>query len=401
MSLIPNLKYTDAGIEAPTIQELELGLWDVMRKAFGDNINTQHSTPQGQLVVSLAAEFSQMQNTIIELMNLVDPRFSYGVMQEGIGAIYFLSRRQATNSVVQVEFRGKSGIVIPKGFLVSDINENDWETTESKVIESSGKVTINAKAVEPGKVEAEVGVINTIVESRSGVDSVTNNTPAVAGYDTESREDFEERREQAVAKNSKNMNASVWGEVSDLKGVLDCFVVDNPSDETITVGATNYEIIRNGLAVSVVGGDDEEIARAILTKGGTGCPFVGNTLIDYKDSENHPLYPPSYDVRFIRPRHVPVYFTVVVENFAAIGYDQEQYIKQSLLKAFRSGRIKARIGTPLVANRYLCCISNVENNVVMELHIGKSKEERVNVLNFGIDEYPVTTDLNITIEGYK
>lgn len=399
MSLIPKIRYTDSGIVAPTIQELQEGLWNVMRKAFGDNLNEQWSTPQGQIVASLSAELSEMHNNIIELMNLVDPRFSYGVMQDGVGEIYFLKRQQATHSVVQLTFRGLTGVVIPKGFLVSDLNGNQWETTESKFITNDGSVVINAQAVEIGAIRAEVGEINTIINNQENIDSVTNNTPAIAGKDTESRESFEERRRESVAKNSKGMNASVYGEVADLDGVVDCYVVDNPTDETITVGATNYPLIRNSLAVSVVGGNDNDIARAILIKGGTACSFVGNTEVIYEDYENFKDYPPKYEVKFIRPAHKPVFFTVEVESIENVGYEQERYIKENILKAFTNGRLRARIGGRIVANRYLCCISGIENNVVIGIYVGKSKEEKVNIIDFGIDEYPTLSELNISIVG--
>lgn len=398
MSLIPKIKYEDQGIVAPTIQELHEGLWRMMEKAFGENLNKQWSTPQGQMVASISAELNEMHNNIIELMNLVDPRFSYGVMQEAVGEIYFLSRQQATHSVVQLTFRGLTGVVIPKGFLVADLNGNEWVTTESKFIAGNGSITINAEAVKAGAIKAEVGEIITIVNNTENIDSVTNNTPAIAGKDQESRASFEERRNESVAKNSKGMNASVLGEVSDLKGVIDCYVVDNPADETITVGKTKYPLIRNSLAVSVVGGNDNDIARAILIKGGTACSFVGNTEVIYEDWENFESYPPKYTVKFIRPAHKPVFFTVEVEAIENIGYDQERYIKENILKAFNEGKLRARIGGRIVANRYLCCISGVENNVVIGIYVGRSRGEKMNIIDFGIDEYPTLSELNITIE---
>lgn len=241
--------------------------------------------------------------------------------------------------------------------------------------------------------------ITTILNSQSGIDSVTNNTPAVMGRDVESREEFETRRQESVAANGKNTNINVLGAVSDLDGVIDCSVFDNPTDATVKTGSTNYSVTRNSLAVSVVGGNDQDIAKAILTKGGSGCSFTGNTLVKYEDYENYPDFPPSYEIKFIRPKHIPVYFTVEVESFSAIGYEEEQYIKQSILSAFNEGKLKARIGRKLVANRYMCRISNVENNVIIGIYVGLSQDEKVNILDFGIDQFPVLSELNIKIVG--
>lgn len=284
--MIPKLEITQQGIIAPTTQEVIDGLWSLMKGAFGEKLNVSMDTPQGQLVTTLAAIITDERNQLIELFNQFDPRYADGQMQDAIGYLYFLQRKQATKSVAELTFNGLSGVTIPIGFQILDEAGLYWSTTGESRIGVDGLATVNASCNTAGMISAQPNTINRIVRNISGLDSVTNNTAAVIGRNAESRQEFELRREQSVAKNAKNTNDATYGAVNNIKDVIDCYVVDNPSDNTITVGVTNYALIRNSIAVSVVGGDDNEIAKQILIKAGTGCSFVGNTTVTYQDTVN-------------------------------------------------------------------------------------------------------------------
>ena len=96
--MIPPVEITPKGILAPTTQEVTAGLWQLMRGCFGDNINTDADTPQGQLVTTLTAIITDERNFMIGLLNSFDPRYASGTMQDAIGYIYFLQRKQSTRS---------------------------------------------------------------------------------------------------------------------------------------------------------------------------------------------------------------------------------------------------------------------------------------------------------------
>lgn len=396
--MIPKIKITDVGLKAPTPQEVIEGGNNVLRASFGQKINTDASTPQGQLNTSISSELLELNNDLIELFNQIDPRYARGFMQDAIGHIYMMNRQLATHSVVQLTFKGLNGKVVPKDFMLQDVNGNFWITTESKII-VDGSLLINAHAVESGKIVASINTITNIVNDVDGIDSVTNLTPAIVGCDTESREDFEERRKLSVYKNSWGMNASVLGQVLDIRGVLDCVVIHNPTDQDVVYGVTDYPIGSHGLLCSAVGGSDYEVASAVIEKGGTGCQFIGNTEVRYLDKSSNEFNPIYYNVKFLRPTHVNTYIAVIVDNIDAIGYDQDKFIKENILESFRSGVLKAKINSRVIANRYMCKISNVENNIIIDILIGRSPTERVQYVDFGIDEFPVLDISNIKIEG--
>lgn len=396
--MIPKIKITDVGLKAPTTAEVINGGNEVLRSAFGRNINTDASTPQGQLNTSLSAEFLELNNDLIELFNQINPNFARGFMQDAIGMIYMMTRKKATYSVVQLTFKGLNGKVVPVDYIVQDLNGHKWITTESKII-SNGVVLVNARAMTEGRIEASISTITELTQEIEGIDSVTNLTPAVVGFDEESREDFEARRKLSVYKNSWGMCQSVLGEVFEIKDVLDCVVVHNPTDKDIMFGVTNYPMPQHSLLCSAVGGDTYTIASKVIENGGTGCQFVGNTEVRYLDPSSNEYDPIYYDVKFLRPTHVNVFMTVVVDNIDAIGYEQDQFIKNNIIEAFRFGNIKACMNSRLIANRYMCKIAGIENNIIIDILVGRSEDEKLPYLDFGIDEFPVLDADNIKIEG--
>ncbi|MDC9591128.1 baseplate J/gp47 family protein [Xenorhabdus sp. XENO-10] len=396
--MIPKLQITPDGILAPPTQEVIDGWWRVLKSCLGDNLNTDMKTPQGQLVTSLTAIITDERNFFVNLLNSFDPRYADGVMQDALAYIYFLQRKRATKSVAEVTINGLANTVIPVGFQVTDDSGKTWGTQAEARIGDNGLVTVNVYCDVAGRVIASTGAINRMVKNINGVDSVINKTAAIVGRGEESRQEFELRRQESVAINAKNTNAATYGAVSNIKNVIDCYVIDNPSDATITVGVTDYPLIRNSIAVSVVGGDDNEIAKMIWIKAGSGCSFVGNTSVKYQDTINFPYLPPTYDIKFIRPTHVPIEFAITFEDKLRLTHQDKEAIKKSILDEFGTGRGKGRIAKKLIASDYICAVAQSTRERLIAIQIAKKKGVAANYLDFGIDEFPTLSIDDIRIE---
>ena len=371
----------------------------MLRDAFGQDLNRDERTPQGQLVTSLTAILMDKDTAFIELANNFDPRYATGEFQEALGALYFLKRDEATFSVCQLEFTGAEYAVVPVGFTVQDENGNRWETTESGEIGANGKVLVWAKVLEAGSIFASAGTINQLVDGLAGVDSVTNLTPAAAGRETESRADFEIRRRESVAANARLTVDSVHGAIAGLEGVIDVAAVDNPSDAPITVGETAYPMIRNSILVSVVGGDDYEIAGEVVKKAGTGCSFVGNTDALWRDTEAYnDQFPPQYDVKFLRPDILPLWFSVRVVDLNAVAPEQILRIKQSILDQLAAGVNRARIGGRIIPMAFNAGIEKEVNAI--EIRASLDGVNWHSAIQLGIDQFPACSQVQVEVVQY-
>lgn len=393
--MIPQIQITNTGYVAPTREEITAGLWELMSSAFGGDITQDDRTPQGQLVTSLTAALYDKDSQFIVMANNFDPRYSSGKFQEALGAVYFLDRAKASSSVAILEFTGLSGADIPVGTQAQDGNGSLWETTQAVTVGVGGKATVEAKCLVTGPVTAAPLTINQLISTIAGVDQVTNRAPAIMGRAQESRSDYEGRRYDSVAANAKGTAQSVYGAVSRLNGVIDCKAVSNFTGSATQVGATNYPMIRNSLLVSVAGGEDLEIAREILVKGGTGCSFVGNTTVNYLDTESWPEDPPSYAVKFLRPDSVPLYFNIQVAALAGVRQHQIDQAKESILQALNTGANRARIGGRVVAASYVCSLDG--NLVLVKIQVSRNGTNWLDYIDFGVDEIPASAPEMITV----
>lgn len=393
--MIPAIQFTDTGMVAPTREEVTDGLWEIMKGAFGSSLNIDARTPQGQLVTSLTAVIQDRDASSIELGNNFDPRYAFGQFQDALAYIYFINRQKETRSIAMLEFIGINGTFVPQGWLAVDDSGYEWEVITAGVV---GPDLIAVQCTTPGPIQAAPDTIITPKVAIDGIDRVTNPSAAAAGSLEETRSNFENRRFESVAANSKNMNSSVRGAVGNIPGVIDVYVADNPTDAMVTIGETAYPMIRNSLLVSVVGGDDQEIARQILVKGGTGCAFVGNTTILWKDTSVSPTYPPEYEVKIVRPAHVNVYLRLTVVDASAISYSSSEAAKQAIVEAFQSGSDRARIGGLVVGANYLCGLSSDTIRPV-KLEVSTDNVSWLEYKRFGVDQYPVTSTANVTLVG--
>ena len=387
-SHVPSVRFTPQGLQIPTETEVLNGVLADFNDAFGGGLNLNLETPQGQLASSLAAVIADKNNVIAELVNQIHPEYAEGVMQDAIAQIYFLQRKPATDSAVVCEFVGLPGTQIPQGFIVQDSAGNQWALQQEIGIPIGGKVS--GTLIAAGQIEAPAHSVNVIYQALVGLDRVDNPRPAVPGRAEESRAEFAERRRRSVAINAHGTPQAVYANVFALGGVRDVYVIDNPTGQNVQAGATNYTLKPHSIYVAAVGGDDTAVAEAVLRYAGSGCDFNGNTEITvYDHSYNDPK--PAYQVAFMRPNELPVYFRIKIERGAFIGADAA--IKQAVINAF-----KGRIGANLYAIGYVAPVVKAVPNVhVLDVEIGLSAGSMGNSVAVGIDQTPVVRAENIEV----
>ena len=396
--MIPKIEITDQGIIAPPVQEVKRGWWDIFTKAFGSDLNKTEKSPQGQLVVSLTAVTQDERDAMIQQWNRFDPRYAKGIYQDALGQIYFIDRQENTYSIAPVYLYGLVGVVVPKGFRLSDQSGNFWEILSSVVINPSGVVEATVQAVEAGVIEAAPNTITNIVTALSGLDRVTNPSAAIAGLTTENAENFKARRVESVAANSKNTDASVRGAIANLQGVVDVWVKSNNTDESVVFGETKYSVTRNTILISVVGGSDYDIAWQALVKAGTGCSFAGNTQVKVYDNDTLAVSPPDYDIKFLRPSIIPLKFKIKIEKLSDMTQQDERNMKEAILDALKNGKSRARISQSVRAVQYVVPVAQSTTLPIVSLEVsiddGTTWHDKVML---GVDQFPSTSAFDIEI----
>jgi len=195
-----------------------------------------------------------------------------------------------------------------------------FEITQEGTIQS-GYVLVPAQAIEVGPVVAAPNTINTIVTSIPGWDAVTNPEAAKEGTFIETDEDLRLRRDLSVANSSSTNVDAIFTAVSDLDGTEDTLVLENKSSVTDGNG-----LQPNSFEVIVQGGEDADIALAILRNHPCGIYSNGGTIMSVPTKQGFPT-----EIRFTRPTSVEIQVEVNITAFADFPGNGEDLIKQNIV----------------------------------------------------------------------
>lgn len=277
---VPSVTFGAAGFVAPSQQAILAGLQADFQAAFGGNLNTAPSTPQGQLITSLTAIIGDCYDQMVALFNGMDPAYAQGRQQDGVGRIYFQTRLPATATVATCVCAGLNGVTIPLGALAQDQAQNYYVATQSGTI-TNGSVTLTFACQSTGSIACPAGFVNAIAQAIPGWDSVTNPVAGVVGSAVESRYAFETRRQQSVAVNAQGTCPAILGALYAVPGVLDAYVSENVTSST--TGASIIGSLAGGtLSVTTVLSGVVAVGQLVAGTAGVGGtqggPILGTTI---------------------------------------------------------------------------------------------------------------------------
>lgn len=396
---VPDIEFTPAGLVVPSEADIRAGAYADMNAAFGGNLNPAESTPQGQLIDSLTAIIGEKNNQFLLFVAGVDPATSTGLMQDGIGKLYRLTRLPARATLVNVVCTGRTGVTIPIGALVQDVSGNIYTCLTAGVIPAGGSVTLQFSANVTGPIACPVGAITTIYKTILGWDSAANIVDGVIGADLESRADFEFRRQLSVAANARDTLESIYGSVINVGDVTDVYATENVTNASVVIDGIT--LVEHSLYVAVVGGTDHEVGTAIWQKTSIGCDMNGNTTVTITDDSGYSAPAPTYPVKFQRPAALPIFFNVTVQNLTATpNATVATSIRNAIIAAFSGadGGQRARIASTILATRYILPISQVPYQIaILSVFVGISGPAGATSVVVGIGQAPTITPANILV----
>ena len=396
---VPAITWVNGAPVLPAEADILVGVQTDINVAFGGGVNPSLQTPQGQLAQTETAIIGEKNNEIAYIANQVNPAFASGIWQDAIGYIYFMTRIQASGTVVNATCNGAVGTVIPAGSIAQDVNGYLYASTAAATIPAGGNVTVQFQNQTTGPISCAIGALNRIYTAVAGWDTVSNPTAGAIGNDVESRAEFELRRQNSVAVNAVNSLQSIYAAVLAIPNVIDAFVVDNSSNVAISYGATSYSLAPHSICVSVAGGTSSDIANAIWNKKPPGCGYNGNTSVTVYDT-SYPTPYPSYTVTYLVPTSTPAYFKVQLQNNPLLPSDIVTQVQNAVIESFngQDGGTAVRINTTTFSGRYYANINAINPNVnVIEVYVGLTASPTTLSAAFGIDQLPTISASQIVV----
>lgn len=363
-----NLTYTNAGPITPPTPEVQAAVLQYWQAAFGNRLNPDMATPQGQVITSETAVIQDKNNQLLYLAQQFDPQQASGRWQDALAAIYFISRQAARPTIVQCVCMGLPGTVIPGSddnvspALVKSSEGYLLYCQRTSLIPPEGTITVPFACVDAGPLEIEAHSVTTIINAIPGWDTIDNPAVGVVGTGVESRAAFEARRFRSVALNSISMLDSVYARVANVEGVIDTLALQNRGDTPITVRGITMG--PHSVYICALGGADYDIALAMYNSISAGCDYNGTTVV--------PITSPSTgaieNVKFQRPTELPVYITVTISPTPSTPSDVAMRIKANVVADFYglpwpyqadgihadAQSTRVHIGDTIYTSRFMC-----------------------------------------------
>jgi hypothetical protein len=400
---VPSITFEATGPVLPEETAILAGRQADIDAAFGGGLDPSLHTPQGQLAQAEAAIIADKNAQIALMSNLVNPDYADGRWQDAIGRIYFIDRVIAQATVVTATCYGAANVVIPAGSTVEDTSGNVYAATAAITIPAGGQVDGTFQCLVGGPIACPSGTLSKIQSAIPGWDRVLNAADGVVGRLIENRADFEWRRRMSVAKNSVNVNGAVLGALLDqsvVPGVIDAYVIDNPTSASVTKGVTSVTLLPHSIYACVSGGQAADIANALWNNVSAGCDYNGGTSYTITDTA-YSVPQPTYVIKWQTAAPRAVYFAVQITPNPNLPANIVDLVKAAIIAVFngQKGGQRARIGSTVFASKYYAAVASVDDNVsIVNLLVGPSAVGATSPsITVGIDQIPTVTESNITV----
>jgi len=357
-------------------------------------LDVDPATPAGQLIATQAALVQAKDSEILFLAQQFNPETAEGRWQDALGKIYSLTRKTAEPTVVSCTCTGLYNTVIPAGSIVQNTDGYQLRSLDAATIPSSGTVNIEFAVTETGPVEIPAGSVTKIITVIPGWDTVTNAAAGVLGRDAETQTEFETRRYNSVATNAHGSVSAIQGAISGVDGVLDCKVLENSTDNAMTILGVSVD--PHSICACVFGGDGTDIAEAIYRKKDAGCGTTGSTVVSYSDPDfNNAVY--TYNI--LRPIVVDVKMAVTIKNTGSTPASIADDIKAALIADFYGQGENARVGLgqTLYASRFYPIVIGAGVSDFVSLTVALGTGTFGSFIDINANREPQLIESNITV----
>lgn len=376
-----NLEISETGIVSPTTNEIKEEVQSIFVNAFGTDLSLDDATPQGVLIDNFAQLKQASNSVMLNLANQFNPTFATGVFQDALGALYGITRKPATYSIVVCRCTGVDGTVlngVPDSnypnrvpamaqstngdifeCVVGGVIGNPTTVNGETVYTTPGYVDLAFRAQETGAIACAANTVNSVYQAVSGWDSVNNSTSGTVGDEEETRAAFEERRLSSLALQATGSLGAVQAGIANLDNVTDYKVWENVTDNTIVVKGVTLKPHSVWICVnSAVSAS--EIAKVIYDNKSAGCDTNGTIACSYTDGTTGVTYSYYYD----NPIDTEVYIKVTCQNEPSSGV--KLLVKQNIWDTFNGvdGSDAITIGDSVYAGKYFSSLTGLDVEVV-------------------------------------
>lgn len=280
---------TSSGITTKTQAELLAELTASFKSIYGNDINLDSDSPDGQLMNIFIQATVDTLELVTDVYNSMSPDTAVGVTLDQRVALNGIVRQGGTYTVTPVTLVASQACTlygldqsVEDVYTISDNSGNNWLLTTTETITVAGTYIYNFRAENPGQVSTVINTITTPVTIVLGIDTINNpSTYTVLGMDEETDSALRLRRLKSVSLVSTGFQASLLAALRNISGVTDAYVYENNTDYVDSNGIPPHSI----WVITAGSGSAADIADAIYSKRNAGCGMYGGNVHQVTQSD--------------------------------------------------------------------------------------------------------------------
>lgn len=339
-----SLQFNNNGLETNTFRELFQVLSDSYRGIYGQDIDLDQESPDGQRVAIEAQARADMESALQWLYSQMDPDFNTGDMQQIIAKLHGLYLRPGSRSQRDLKVTTDRPVLLYSGYKIRDQANQVW-FVRADVTVPAGTTPVTFFAQNFGKVTGLITDTFTQLTPELGVLNIFSDAAVVVGRDEETPEEFRQRRNRSLENPATGSTGAIFAKVAQLPGVTDLNIGENDTkvdDEDTGIPANSIWLVVEGGAIS------EIIAVMVKQKGG-GTGTKGAVTGRYTETLIRPdgtTLLIAHELQFDRPVYKPLHIKLTARRKVA-----NDPVDLDTLKAALVARIM-HIGESVDANEF-------------------------------------------------
>ncbi|EKN3987709.1 baseplate J/gp47 family protein [Yersinia enterocolitica] len=324
------LQFNNNGLEIDTFRDLFQTLSDAYKSIYGQDIDLDQESPDGQRVAIEAQARTDIEASIQWLYSQMDPDFNTGDMQQIIAKLHGLYLRPGSRSQRDLNVATDRPVFLYSGYKIRDQSNQVWFVRQNVTI-PAGTTTVTFFAQDFGKVTGLIADTFTQLTPELGVLSITSDAVAVVGRDEETPEEFRQRRNRSLENPATGSTGAIFAKVAQLTGVTDLNVGENDTkiDDVLTgIPANSIWLVAEGGAVS-------EIVEVMVKQKGGGTGTKGSVIGRYIETLIRPdgtTLQIAHDMQFDRPVYKPLHINLTAKRKVTNDPVDLDTLKEALAK---------------------------------------------------------------------
>lgn len=281
---------TETGVIVPDTETVLTEIQSMMTSMFGLEMDLSPETPQGRLIEMWTRNREFCIQICAMVSNLLNLNKASGFVLDDLGALFLLSRKEATYTTVTVMLNGVNGTIVPAHTRLKTTAGDVFVNDRAYTIGADGDGVAQAEyhAEEIGPVPCAANTLTVILDSVNGLETVNNPWgPISVGQDLESDNAFRLRIKSGLNVNSIAILSAIKSNLEGLDGVVGTYCYDNYTNDPVVIDGLTLN--GHSMLAVVDGGDAAEIAKVLYSKKTLGTGYV-NISLTGADSNTYTYY---------------------------------------------------------------------------------------------------------------